>query len=390
MRGRPKRASEMRRGAESVVVIATLVIACGRSRGGDAIGSEGTAFVSAPSAVAPGAPRTGMAWVPAGLLRAGSAVDEVPNVAEADLPGVDVPMSGFYIDLLPWPNEAGAIPTTNVTRDEAQRLCGDKQKRLCSELEWERACKGPDNLRYEYGASYDAHICGTGVAGPNGARRPSGQTPGCRSAFGVREMHGGAWEWTDSSWRRGTTRLLGVLRGGNDAAGELTSRCANARAFAPAERSPSTGFRCCAGPRNEAEVQLDVKIGPAFERTSHPAGPSPALDALGGAACGPPLSPAPCSLSRAWTWRPAPNVELSVAGGCLGRDPSARCALGVSRMIGDRAETLAQIDSGREIPEVVLVEGMDRRIRVRGADMRGQFFREVVFSYGRVEVKEVH
>ncbi len=59
-------------------------------------------------------------------------------------------------------------------------------------------------------------------------------------------------------------------------------------------------------------------------------------------------------------------------------------------MIGDRAETLAQIDSGREIPEVVLVEGMDRRIRVRGADMRGQFFREVVFSYGRVEVKEVH
>jgi hypothetical protein len=52
-------------------------------------------------------------------------------------------------------------------------------------------------------------------------------------------------------------------------------------------------------------------------------------------------------------------------------------------------DTLAQIDSGREIPEVVLVEGQDRRIRVRGANMRGQFFREVVFSYGRVEVKDV-
>ena len=114
------------------------------------------------------------------------------------------------------------------------------------------------------------------------------------------------------------------------------------------------------------------------------------VDALDGAACGPPLSPAPCTLSRAWTWRPAPNVELSVAGGCIGRDPRARCALGVSRMVGDRAETLAQIDTGREIPEVVLVEGLDRRIRVRGADMRGQFFREVVFSYGRIEVKEVH
>ena len=369
--------------------MAALLVSCGRSRGSDGSDGDGRAFVSVPSAVAPGAPRTGMAWVPSGLLRAGSAVDEVPNVAEADLPGVDVPMAGFYIDLLPWPNEAGAIPTTNVTRDEAKRLCENKQKRLCSELEWERACKGPDNLRYEYAESYDAHVCGTGLPEESTARRPSGQTPACRSAFGVREMHGGAWEWTDSSWHRGTTHALGVLRGGNSTAGELVSRCAHARSFAPGERSPSTGFRCCAGPRNDAEVQLDVKIGAAFERTVHPAGPSPALDALDGAACGPPLSPAPCSLSRAWTWRPAPNVELSVAGGCLGRDPSARCALGVARRVGDRVDTLAQIDTGREIPEVVLVEGQDRRIRVRGANMRGQFFREVVFSYGRVEVKEV-
>jgi sulfatase modifying factor 1 len=369
--------------------MAALLVSCGHSRGSDGSDGDGRAFVSAPSAVAPGAPRTGMAWVPSGLLRAGSAIDEVPNVAEADLPGVDVPMAGFYIDLLPWPNEAGAIPTTNVTRDEAKRLCENKQKRLCSELEWERACKGPDNLRYEYSESYDAHVCGTGLPEESTARRPSGQTPACRSAFGVREMHGGAWEWTDSSWHRGTTRGLGVLRGGNSTAGELASRCANARSFAPGERSPSTGFRCCAGPRNDAEVQLDVKIGAAFERTVHPTGPSPALDALDGAACGPPLSPAPCSLSRAWTWRPAPNVELSVAGGCLGRDPNARCALGVARRVGDHVDTLAQIDTGREIPEVVLVEGQDRRIRVRGANMRGQFFREVIFSYGRVEVKEV-
>jgi len=380
----------MRRSGEATVAIAALVIACGRSHGADKAGGEGTTFVSAPSAVAPGAPRAGMAWVPAGLLRAGSPVDETPNVAEADLPGVDIPMAGFYIDLLPWPNEAGAIPTTNVSRDEAARLCGDKGKRLCSELEWERACKGPDNLRYEYGASYDATVCGAGVSGGTAARRPSGQTPACKSAFGVREMHGGAWEWTDSPWRRGTARGLGVLRGGNDAAGDLASRCAHARPFSLADRSPSAGFRCCSGPRNEAEVQIDVKIGPAFERTTRPAGRSPPIDALDGESCGPPLAPAPCSFSRAWTWRPAPNVELSVAGGCLGRDPNARCALAVSRTVADRVETLAQIDTGREIPEVVLVEGLERRIRVRGADMRRQFFREVIFSYGRVEVKDVH
>jgi hypothetical protein len=73
----------------------------------------------------------------------------------------------------------------------------------------------------------------------------------------------------------------------------------------------------------------------------------------------------------------------------VGWDPNARCALAVSRLIGDHVQTLAQVDTGRQIPEVVLVEGLDRRIRVRGADVHKQFFREVVFSYGRVEVKDV-
>jgi hypothetical protein len=329
-----------------------------------------------------------MSWIPTGVLHAGSPVDEVPNVPEADLPGVDVPMGGFYIDVLPWPNEAGAIPTTNVTRDEASRLCQSKKKRLCSELEWERACKGPTNLRYEYGARYDPGVCGTGLSVEDTARRPSGDKLACKSDFGVREMHGRAWEWTDSTWRRGSTKPLGVLRGGNDLAGELVGRCAHARSISPADRSATVGFRCCAGPRNEAEVQLEVKVGPAFERTRQPHG-SPPLDALDGVACGPPTSPPPCSFARAWTWRPAPNVELSISGGCVGRDPNARCACAVSRTVGDRVETLVQIDTGREIPEVVLVEGLDRRIRIRGADIHKQFFREVTYSYGRVEVREM-
>jgi sulfatase modifying factor 1 len=367
---------------------AALVGACGRC-GSREEGGEG-GVVSAPSTTAPGAPRSGMVWIPAGVLRAGSALDEVPRVADAELPGTEVAMGGFYIDVLPWPDEAGAIPTTNVSRDEAARLCDKQNKRLCSELEWERACKGPDNARYEYGVSYDARTCSTGVSAEVSARKPSGERASCRSAFGVREMHGGAWEWTDSKWGRGTTRDLGVVRGGNDTAGELETRCAFARPLVPAERSPATGFRCCAGPRTDAEVQLEVRTGQPFERTAHPSRSSPPLSALGGVACGPPLAPGPCSLARAWTWRPVPNVELSLAGGCVGRDPNARCALAVSRELGDREQTLAEVDTGREVPEVVLVEGGDHRVRVRGADMSGQYFREVVFSFGRVEVKEVH
>ena len=378
-------------GAGVVGVVAVMLGGCGRSLGAQ---SDGGGVVSAPSTTAPGAPRTGMVWIPTGILHAGSELEEVPRVADTELAGVEVPLGGFYIDVLPWPNEVGAIPTTNVSREEAARLCDGKSKRLCSELEWERACKGPDNVRYEYGATYDARVCSAGIPADTAARHPSGDRTACHSGFGVREMHGGAWEWTDSRWSRGAAAHLetplGVTRGGNDVAGELETRCAFAKPVAPASRLPSTGFRCCAGPRNDAEVTLAVTTGLPFEKTLHPARSSPPLAALDGQSCGPPLSPAPCSLSRAWTWRPAPNVELSLAGGCLGHDPNARCAIAVSRMIGEREETIAQVDTGREIPEVVLVEGMDRRIRVRGADIHGQYFREIVFTYGRIEVKEVH
>src|SRR5579883_2586174 len=114
-----------------------LVAACHRGGSGDE-GDGGV--VTAPSTIAPGAPRAGMVWIPAGVLRAGSAPDEVPRVADAELPGTEIAIGGFYIDVLPYPDETGAIPTTNVTRDEAARLCDKQGKRLCSELEWERAC----------------------------------------------------------------------------------------------------------------------------------------------------------------------------------------------------------------------------------------------------------
>lgn len=371
------------------VAMGVLALGCGRSHPPDAALPAETAMVSAPSATAPGTPRPGMVWVAGGVLRAGSELDEVPRVADAELPGTEIPMGGFYMDVLAWPNEPGAIPTADVSRDEAKRLCESKGKRLCSELEWERACKGPENTRYEYGSVYDARTCGAGGLALASSMRPSGQRPTCRSAFGVRDLHGGASEWTDSHWGRGGVKDLGVVRGGNDVAGELVTRCAFARAVAPSERTATTSFRCCAGPRNDVEVDLVVKKGPLFERSSDSDKGAPAIDALGGAACGPPRSPAPCSISRAWTWRPAPNVELALSGGCVGRDPSARCAVAVSRTVGGQSQTLAQIDTGLEIPEVVLVDSADHRVRVRGANLHGQFFQEVAFDYGRIGVKPV-
>ena len=145
-----------------------------------------------------------MAWVPPGTLRAARPPIARRASPTRSSPAQPVEMGGFYIDLLPYPNEPGAIPTTNVTRDEAEQLCTAKGKRLCTELEWERACKGPENATYEYGDAYRAAACGTGVSPEEAARRPSGEHAGCKSGFGVADMHGGVWEWTDSAWGRGS------------------------------------------------------------------------------------------------------------------------------------------------------------------------------------------
>ena len=141
-------------------------------------------------------PRPGMAWIPPGTLIAGTPPDRMPRVADEEMAGEQVVMNGFFVDIHPYPNEPGAIPTTNVSQAEAEAFCVAQNKRLCTELEWERACKGPQNSTYEYGDTYRASVCATGTT-----RNlvPTGVNAGCRSAFGVHDMHGGIWEWTASA-----------------------------------------------------------------------------------------------------------------------------------------------------------------------------------------------
>jgi hypothetical protein len=294
-------------------------------------------------------------------------------------------MAGFYVDLLPYPNEPGAIPTTNVSRDEAQRLCEAKGKRLCSELEWERACKGPENTTFEYGNDYRGATCGTGVLVELAAKRPTGENVTCKSGFGVLEMHGGAWEWTDSAWGRSSGDAhLGVLRGGNALAGELVGRCANGIGRKVGSRASTMGLRCCSGPRNEAEVELVVEKGPALERSAKP-------EELGA-----PLLPIaerewkpenPLAFTAAWTWRPAPNELLLVGSACAKEKWWMSCGLVVARPDMTGAHLVAHFEAGYEAPDVALF-GEARKIRAKGADAQGAFVRDLVYSYGRVSVSE--
>lgn len=337
-----------------------------------------TAEPAAPAsaAVADGAPRPGMAWIPPGVLRAGTPPDRVPRVADEEMPGVDVPMQGFYIDLYPYPNEPGAIPTSNVTREEAAQQCAAKGKRLCTELEWERACKGPDNTTYEYGDAYRAAVCGTGTSGELAARTPSGEHAHCKSAFGVADMHGVVWEWTQSPWGRGASDpSLGVLRGGNAQAGELVGRCANAIGRKATKKAPTMGFRCCAGPLNEAEVTLALEGEPGFTPTS-----AARLAEAWKGEVRDGFTPA-----QGWSWIPRPNEKLAVLVTCT-RAGRTQCDVLVGRQLGEARAVVVrlELESNVELARV----GEARRLRLRALDTRGSYTRDVTYVYGRVEVGE--
>jgi formylglycine-generating enzyme len=333
----------------------------------------------------PGAPK-GMLWIPAGALVAGTPPDTLPRKADSEMPGEQLMMEGFFVDQYAYPNEQGGLPLTNVAQNTARSLCEAEGKRLCSELEWERACKGPRNLVYEYGTHFVDKTCGMGT---NSRPLPSGYLHGCRSEFGVADMHGGVWEWTDSPWGRGSVGDKVSLRGGNGADGEVIGRCANAEAKAPHSKAPDIGFRCCSGKRNSAEVMLEIEEGQALRlvpRISKDL--REALESL--------LPDAEARemkkrglfrITRTWEWRPLANEDLLAAAGCAGSDRNRRCgALLLRRTLG-RYDYLGWAPSGHFLP-TMKVKFDPRVLFVYGGDRLGRYRRAVSFEWGKVAISQ--
>lgn len=332
----------------------------------------------------PPEPRQGMVWVPRGPLVAGTPEGSLPRVADEEMPGEQIILKGYYIDVFPYPNEEGAIPLSNVSQAAASALCAERGKRLCSELEWERACKGPDNHRYEYGENYRAERCGTGAVP---VMRPTGIRVSCRSDFGVRDLHGGAWEWTASSWGRGAGSGLVTVRGGNSPDGELVGRCANARAERPAKASGTIGFRCCAGQPNTVEVVLDIKRGANLEllRRIDKAQLAQLLDLLPASANAELGSRAGLSVDHQWLWRPIGNEELYATRVCSGLGRRPACGVAISRNLLGRPSLLAWASSRHWLPSVE-TDRDARDLWMIGGDETGTYQRLIQYRFGSVVV----
>jgi formylglycine-generating enzyme len=159
---------------------------------------------------------------------------------------------------------AGAVPQGYIDQVNAERACEDAGKRLCTNEEWLRACRGPDQRIYPYGDVRMDGVCNDAravhpaielfpddptpfdrIQDPCINQLPSslertGTRSGCVTAEGVFDMMGNLHEWTSDPG--GTFRggfYVDTMRNGEGCLYVTT-------AHNTLHWDYSTGFRCCA------------------------------------------------------------------------------------------------------------------------------------------------
>jgi hypothetical protein len=192
--------------------------------------------------------------IPGGAFFAGSVPGDEGRVPELEPRRHQVELGPFQIDRLPYPNDPSHPPLTSVTRDEAKRLCAERSGRLCTELEWERACRGPASEEFGMGAAWDARC----------AKTPAE----CASGFEVLAMGASISEWTASDVAGSDPDSVrrGAVRGAPSTAPGHAHRCAARQALVIDTKSSELGFRCCSGAPNAATV-VEPKAEVTFKKT---------------------------------------------------------------------------------------------------------------------------
>jgi len=158
----------------------------------------------------------------------------------------------------------GAVPQGYISGTQAAAACAAAGKRLCTDTEWLRACRGPQSTVYPYGDTRMDGVCNDaralhpaieyfGASDPDvwsklghpcinqlpDSLDRTGTNSGCLTAEGVFDMMGNLHEWTADP--------AGTFRGGFYVDTKLNGNgCLYVTtAHNTAHWDYSTGFRCC-------------------------------------------------------------------------------------------------------------------------------------------------
>ena len=185
-----------------------------------------------------------MVWVPKGTFIKGRLRHEDGSTmaSSSEKLAVVTELPSYYVDRYEFPNRKGEQPVGNVSHNQAKMACEEVGKRLCSADEWEKACKGPENLIYSYGDTPDGSFCGEAMNEPYRV----GDRENCLSGYGVFDMSGGFREWTDSAKDAKPTRKL--VKGGQRGNYERGTRCAYGGDENEGYAESTMTFRCCKNP----------------------------------------------------------------------------------------------------------------------------------------------
>jgi formylglycine-generating enzyme required for sulfatase activity len=159
----------------------------------------------------------------------------------------------------------GAVPQGYVSGAQAAAACTEAGKRLCTDAEWLRACRGPTGATYPYGDTRMPGVCNDArsvhpaveyfgttedwiwsmlghpcINQLSDSVAPTGSHSGCVTAEGALDLMGNLHEWTAAAG--------GTFRGGFYVDTVINGEgCLYATtAHSTDHWDYSTGFRCCA------------------------------------------------------------------------------------------------------------------------------------------------
>jgi formylglycine-generating enzyme required for sulfatase activity len=212
-----------------------------------------------------------------GTFKMGSK-DNDPDAYSDEKPAHDVTVSTFWIgkhevsNAVYWKFDPGHesgkdadLPATNVSWDEAEKMCASLGHRLPTEAEWEYASGGPEGRRYPWGDAQPTDK----LAVFSGMKLTAAKSYlDVASPFGTVHQAGNAWEWVQDCYDDSIYKKLAgsatvdplidcpaggdrVLRGGSFFDDPRLLRSVRRYRNGPGVRVTNFGLRCVRHPRRQ-------------------------------------------------------------------------------------------------------------------------------------------